>query len=312
MQSERRSSPRAEPEGSQRSSRILRRVVVVSASLVLVGLLVLILYKGDVSSPWWEGDRDRDFWAYLKLLIVPAAIGIGAAVLNLMQMERARKAEAAQQARDRVAQEASRQRELEVEHQRAQDEALHAYLDQIGQLLLDKDRPLLKSATASEVPTETDGEEVRTLARARTLTVLPRLNGKRKRSILQFLYESRLIIKGHVVVALRGADLTAADLRATNLSAAHLSRTDLRDANLSLANLSGADLRDADLRAANLSLSNLSRVDLSEANLRDANLTNATMPNGQNYEKWLETTDGQQWLETHKGSRGEDENSSLS
>ena len=299
MQSERRSSPTAEPEGSQRSSRILRRVVVVSASLVLVGLLVLILYEGNVSSPWWEGARDRDFWAYLKLLIVPAAIGIGAAVLNLMQMERARKAEAAQQARDRVAQEASRQRELEVEHQRAQDEALHAYLDQIGQLLLDKDRPLLKSATASEVPTETDGEEVRTLARARTLTVLPRLNGKRKRSILQFLYESRLIIKGHVVVALRGADLTAADLRATNLSAAHLSRTDLRDANLSLANLSGADLRDADLRAANLSLSNLSRVDLSEANLRDANLTNATMPNGQNYEKWLETTDGQQWLETH-------------
>src|SRR5215217_7389991 len=277
MQLEPRSSPAAEPEGSQRSSRILRRVVVVSASLVLMGLLVLILYEGNVSSPWWEGARDRDFWSYLKLLIVPAAIGIGAAVLNLMQMERARKAEAAQQARDRVAQEASRQRELEVERQRAQDEALHAYLDQIGQLLLDKDRPLLKSATASEVPTGTDGEEVRTLARARTLTVLPRLNGERKRSILQFLYESGLIIKGHAVVALRGADLTAANLSAAHLREAELRDADLSDASLSAANLHGADLGGADLRraylhATNLLRANLSAVDLSKAYLHAANL----------------------------------------
>src|SRR5215218_3165418 len=277
MQSERRSSPTAEPEGSQRSSRILRRVVVVSASLVLVGLLVFILYEGDVSSPWWEGARDRDFWAYLKLLIVPAAIGIGAAVLNLMQIERAHKAEAAQQARDRVAQEASRQRELEVEHQRAQDEALHAYLDQIGQLLLDKDRPLLKSATASEVPTGTDGEEVRTLARARTLTVLPRLNGERKRSILQFLYESRLIIKGHVVVALRGADLTAANLRAAHLSAAHLSAADLSRASLDAADLREAELRDADLSDASLSAANLDRAHLGGSDLRRAYLHAANL-----------------------------------
>jgi pentapeptide repeat protein len=222
MQSEPRSSPTAEPEGSQGSSRILRRVVVVSAALALVGLLVLILRKGHVNSPWWEGAHDKDFWAYLKLLLVPVAIAIGVAVLNQMQIERARKAEGAQQARDRVAQEASRQRELEVERQRAQDEALQAYIDQIGQLLLDKDRPLLKPATASEPRTETDGDEVRTLARARTLTVLPRLNGERKRSVLQFLYESHLVIKGHVVVALRRADLRGAELSATNLREAHL------------------------------------------------------------------------------------------
>src|SRR5215216_1598969 len=275
MQLEPRSSPAAEPEGSQRSSRILRRVVVVSASLVLMGLLVLILYEGNVSSPWWEGARDRDFWAYLKLLIVPAAIGIGAAVLNLMQIERAHKAEAAQQARDRVAQEASRQRELEVEHQRAQDEALHAYLDQIGQLLLDKDRPLLKSATASEVPTGTDGEEVRTLARARTLTVLPRLNGERKRSILQFLYESGLIIKGHAVVALRGADLTAANLSAAHLSAAHLSAAHLSAADLSRASLDAADLREAELRDADLSDASLSAANLHGADLGGADLRRA-------------------------------------
>jgi hypothetical protein len=124
-------------------------------------------------------------------------------------------------------------RELEIENQRAetdrqiaaqgrQDGMLQAYIDQIGQLLLDKDRPLLKSTTAREVRTETDGDEVRTLARARTLTVLPGLDGERKRSVLQFLYESHLVIKGHVVVALRGADLRGAELSATNLREAHL------------------------------------------------------------------------------------------
>jgi hypothetical protein len=53
-------------------------------------------------------------------------------------------------------------------------------------------------------------------------------------------------------------------------------------------------------------LSNLSRVDLSRVDLRDADLTNAIMPDGQVYEEWIETAEGQQWLEAYKGSGGED------
>jgi hypothetical protein len=110
----------------------------------------------------------------------------------LMQSERVRKAEEAQEAREGKikevrrerelnAQEAQRERELEVESQRAQDEALQAYLDQISKLLLDKQRPLQRSR---------EGELVRTVARARTLTALTRLDGSRRRSVLQFVYES--------------------------------------------------------------------------------------------------------------------------
>ena len=56
----------------------------------------------------------------LKVLAVPITIGAAVPLLNWLQ----------------------KKRELDVEHQRAQDEALQAYLDQMGQLLLDKDRPL--------------------------------------------------------------------------------------------------------------------------------------------------------------------------
>jgi hypothetical protein len=78
-----------------------------------------------------------------------------------------------------VTQEAQEQRALAVENQRAQDAALQAYLDQMSQLLLDEGRPLRQPK---------EGDEVRTLARARTLTVLPRLDGERKASVVRFLY----------------------------------------------------------------------------------------------------------------------------
>jgi hypothetical protein len=56
-----------------------------------------------------------------------------------------------------------REREQDIVQQRAQDEAVQAYLNHIGELLLDKDKPLRQSI---------EGDKPRTLARARTLTVL--------------------------------------------------------------------------------------------------------------------------------------------
>jgi uncharacterized protein YjbI with pentapeptide repeats len=51
------------------------------------------------------------------------------------------------------------------------------------------------------------------VARARTLTVLPRLEGDRKARVVQFLYESGLIAKNRPIVAMSGADLSGANLR---------------------------------------------------------------------------------------------------
>ena len=67
----------------------------------------------------------------------------------------------------------------DIAEQRRQDDTLQAYLDQVGELMLDKDNPLRKSKY---------GGGVRRLARARTLTVLARLSANRKRHVLRFLY----------------------------------------------------------------------------------------------------------------------------
>jgi uncharacterized protein YjbI with pentapeptide repeats len=93
------------------------------------------------------------------------------------------------------------------------------------------------------------------VARARTLTVLPRLDGNRKARVVQFLYESRLITKDGGIVDLKGADLSGA-----NLSRANLIEADLRKANLSGANLYTANLYRADLSGANLSGANVGPV----------------------------------------------------
>src|SRR5215216_2254633 len=163
--------------------------------------------------------------------------------------------------------------EQHIEEQRAQDEALQTYLEQIGQMLLDKDRPLRQSKK---------GDEVQLLARARTVTILRRLDSARNRDILQFLREARLVpsnkyeIQEHIVrldnsnlskADLRGANLDSFDLHGTNLSGADLRDARLPWSYLPYAKLIGANLRGADLRGA---------PDQSgDANLSDANLSDA-------------------------------------
>jgi hypothetical protein len=175
-------------------------------------------------------------WDWAKLLIVPAVIAGGGLWFNAQQ----------------------REREQQLANERAQDEALQAYLDQIGQLLLDKD-PSLRQAK--------EDDEVRTLARARTLTVLAKLDGERKGSIVQFLNEATLIQK----------EAGANEEHVPTQPVISLSGTNPMGTNLRGADLMGADLRWADgwtedqLRAAGSA----------------GSLKGTTMPNGQKYEEWL-------------------------
>ena len=215
---------------------------------------------------------DKTLWDWLKLLIVPVVIAAGGIWFNRQQ----------------------REREQDIAEQRAQDEALQAYLDEMSRLLTDKDRPLRQ---AKEDGQAIEDDEVRTLARARTLTVLARLDGTRKWSVLMFLQEAGLIgTKDGPVVSLKWANLQdadlgevvleGADLRETKLQRAYLYAAKLRGARLAKANLSGADLAKADLSGADLS----DARGLTEAQLTEAkSLEGATMPNGQKYEGWLES-----------------------
>ena len=264
-------------------------------------LVFLILVVCGYLFGWkWTGLPNRTLWDWLKLLIIPAVLAGGGLWVNHQQREQEVRS-AAQQ----------REQELEAADRRAQDEALQAYLDQIGNLLLDKDRPLRLSK---------EGDEVRTLARARTVTILRRLDSARNRDILQFLREARLTpspeqngLGGSTDVVirldytnlskaeLRGANLDSFDLQETNLSDADLRdaylawsflhKTVLRGANLRGATLGGdsdlsghtdlsyADLRSTILKDANLSNANLSNANLSNANLSNANLSNANLSN---------------------------------
>jgi uncharacterized protein YjbI with pentapeptide repeats len=223
--------------------------------------------------------------------LIGALVGLGG-VFTTQMVNNALEDRRAQEARN--TEKAQRERELALEEQRTQKESLQAYLDQMGRLLLEND--LRRSEAFSETSI---------LARVRTLTVLQGLHGSRKGRMLQFLYESNLIMQDHVVIYLTGADLSAAslsaaylseadlsatnlrsarlnasDLRGANLSAADLSEADLSAANLHVADLSGADLLRADLSAANLSAINLSAADLSEAHLTGANLHKADLNRG--------------------------------
>src|SRR5215211_9049520 len=171
--------------------------------------------------PRWTGFRGKTIWDFLQLLIVPlmlAAIGFW---FTMQQDARQQQIEdqRAQQAQKIENQRAEAERALAV--QRAQDEALQAYLDQMGNLLLERD---LRDSD--------EDSEVRTLARARTATVIQRLDSDRNSNVIGFLYEAGLIGQGESSIRL----LSGADLQG-----AHLQGIYLIDADLSGTNLSGAD-----------------------------------------------------------------------
>jgi hypothetical protein len=334
--------------GSEEQSRKVLTKFVVIPTLVLAGIVVGLFVFDKIAKTEWINATNKGAWDVLEVLLVPVAVGWATVFFTAEQNRRQRNDESAKQELQRQAEDAQRYRELKVEEQRAQDEALQAYLDQIGQLLLDEKRPLL----VSERDESEKDAVVRTLARARTLTLLARIDGDRKSSVVQFLYESQLIVRhGEYlrypgIVDLSGADLSEADLAWTKigrigradlhhtnlkeaklaraflvsaslasadlsgatLEGAHLGSTDLYGANLVGASLAGAILEDTDLRVA----------DLSDAVLRDAirwtpeqlakakSLKGATMPNGQMYEDWLQTREGQDWLRTYKKDLGKE------
>ena len=166
--------------------------------------------------------------------------------------------------------------------QREQDAALQTYLDKMSELLVDKE--LHKNADPYG--------DTRVTARARTLAVLRQLDGRRKRTVLLFLREARLINKQEGsrrgrkiyarIVGLRDADLKYADLRDAKLiNTLRDEPISLEGAILEMADLSGADLEGADLREAKLVNADLVRANLNAADLSFADLTGATVSEGQ-------------------------------
>src|SRR5258708_5165957 len=128
----------------------------------------------------------KTLWDWMQLLFIPVVLAVAGFWFN----HRERKAAEKRADNERKAAERRAEAEQEIEQQRAksardiaegnqQEAALQEYINKMSELLLHEN--LRKSKPE---------EEVRKIARVRTLTVLPRLNGDRKRSVLEFLYEA--------------------------------------------------------------------------------------------------------------------------
>lgn len=231
-----------------------RKSLVATGSIVLLVLFIASFVGGYWLKWGWTGFSAKTEWDWLGVLAIPVVVGWGAVWYTTQQGK----------VSDRE----------NTDNQR--ETALQTYIDKISELLLEKD--LRESA---------EGDEVRNIARVRTLTVLPRLNPQRKGMVLQFLYEASLIGKNKHIVDLEQANLLEAELYSVNLSGADLrgaflGGVILYDVNLSGANLSGVSLDRAKLVGANLNGADLSNtylggVNLQFADLKDANLVDADL-----------------------------------
>jgi hypothetical protein len=209
----------------------------------------------------WTGFGEKKLWDILQIVIVPGVLAWGALYL----------------------QDSSKQREQAIANDKANQDTLVKYLDQMAELLQ-------KGLKTKPNP------ETFIIAQAKTVIALQALDPKRQHLVIQFLTAANLNtldMKGILYQAqmseanLNKADLTSADLSGSNLSMSNLSGAGLGDAELIGTDLSGSNLSGADLSGANLIKTNLIRSNLSDANffgadlsradLNDANLSNAIL-----------------------------------
>jgi hypothetical protein len=280
--------------------------LTVSAVLVLGGAVELIIY-GYVEKPGWIGSSGKQFWDYLDLLIVPAALALGVYWLNRSQGEREHQAEVRQ-----------RERELEIENQRAQDATLQTYIDKIGQLVeryrasvsaveaakleyhesvddynLFKDVPVnakgmledprgtgwsvnqnlpkneMQKSKSNYIDAATRCENMLTEIRAHTLAVLERIEDRPQGSDEPKVYKRR---KRAVMSVLAEAGfLNLGSPRPNFIEGANLTYTDLKSI------VEEANFADANLKSMNLSHKNLQKVRLTGADLSDSNFVGADL-----------------------------------
>jgi uncharacterized protein YjbI with pentapeptide repeats len=301
-----------------------RNLTLIAIGVSVTAIIVLLAIGG--ASLGWTGFGDKTFWDWLQLLSALAIpVVLAAAGLWFTAQQETRQQNIENQ-RARQAQQIENHRaeaERELAEKRAQNEALQAYLNQMGTLLLDRN---LRA-------TDQDSN-VRNVARARTLTTLAALDPHLKQKVLRFLNETKLIQRsspdrepvisltyaelqgvrlGHIG-QLGGFELTGivavnADLSNAQMLNADVQGADLREADLSEAHLTNANLLGANLIGAKLTNTDLTNTDLTNADLTDARVTKeqlaackslkgATMPDGQTlrgdkmpngptFEEWL-------------------------
>ncbi len=173
--------------------------------------------------------------------------------------------------------------DLQIAQDQQHEALLQSYLDHMSDLLLN-----------GHLRDSKPGDEIRAVARARTLETLFRLDPGRREAVLGFLFEAGLIgvsverDKGGqqiynpipTIVYLNGADLTKATLDGHILVKADLSYIYLSESNMSRAILLTTNLHGAILENTNLTGAILNDADLSETSLEGVIMNNQTILSG--------------------------------
>lgn len=238
-----------------------KKLLTVSSIIAICVGVTGLIFVGYWFHWAWTG-FNKTLWDWMQLLIIPVALALGAFLLNRSDQRR--------------------EQAIAIDNQR--EALLQSYLDRMSELLLEKN-----------IRTSQPDDEVRKVARARTLTALPRLDAERKRSILRFLADSGLLLIVNMDTAdlsriayyggVAYRDLHALDnfkLNHVNLSYSSLQNLEgenisLKEANFSWANLSYSKAPHANLQHSNLSHTHISHIDLRDSNLASADLREANL-----------------------------------
>ncbi len=245
------------------------REIIIGAFLGCV--FVFLIVAGYVLHWTGTGFSNKSLWDWMQLLIVPALIAFGVAWLTTRQNH------------DREIAREQHEHDIKIAVDNQREAALQGYIDHMSELLLEK--KLRESG---------EEDEVRNIATARTVTVLPHLDSQRKRSVIKFLHDAGLIKRNEAVINLMEADLSGANLSGADLgkftlvaseltfvdlSGADLSRTILSQSSMISSILYEANLQGADLSEGLLFMTNFVRADLRNASLVKADLTGAWLMN---------------------------------
>lgn len=216
----------------------MNKTKVFLTFVITFSIILLILkgynysWTGFGSSPISTTDSGlKTLWDWLELLIVPIVLAVGGFLYDN-----------------------SRKRsDLLVEKDRQQQEILDQYFTYISELLIEN------NLLGKDVKLE-----IKDIARTRTLAAIRLLDGSRKSQLLQFLYETKLILKDPII------QLNGADFSDINLDRASLTSVELRGANFIRASVKGAYLINCDFRGSDFSYANFEGSDLSDSKFKHA------------------------------------------
>ena len=201
-----------------------------------------------------------DWLTPLAALAIPVVVGLGAAWYGTNQT----------QATDRATNK-QRETELQLATDQQREDRFQNYLDHITDLFLKYN---LRGGSPDD--------ELRNVARMRTLTTLIRLDPQRINFMLSFLRESGLAATSadnNPIVTFKGAKLSELDLSGVDLNGFDFSNANLKDAKLCGAMLFGANLNGAILYGADLSDAAASTT------ISDPSMPNKTTTLGANWTK---------------------------